>query len=58
MGQGKWHKKLRIAAVLLLVILAVLAGGFFWYISDYYRAEDAAVDVLAQGDGALPYRII
>ncbi len=45
------HKKLRIAAAILLILLAVLAGGFFWYVSDYYRAEDVAVSVLAQADG-------
>ena len=25
-------------------------GGFFWYVSDYYRAEDVALEVLASGD--------
>lgn len=45
------HKKLRIAAAILLILLAVLTGGFFWYVSDYYRAEDVAVSVLAQADG-------
>lgn len=26
-------------------------GLFFWYVSDYYRAEDVALDVLAQDSG-------
>lgn len=44
-------KKIRTAIVALLSFLAVLAGGFFWYVSDYYRAEDVAVSVLAREDG-------
>ena len=25
-------------------------GGFFWYVSDYYRAEDVALEMLSAGD--------
>lgn len=35
----------------IVVLLVLLAGAFFWYVSDYYRAEDIAVSVLAQNDG-------
>lgn len=35
----------------MLLLLAILAGAFFWYVSDYYRAEDVAFEVLAQNDG-------
>lgn len=35
----------------MLLLLAILAGAFFWYVSDYYRAEDVALEVLAQNDG-------
>lgn len=35
----------------IVVLLVLLAGAFFWYVSDYYRAEDIAVTVLAQDDG-------
>ena len=35
----------------LRLILAILAGVFFWYVSDYYRAEDVALEVLAQDSG-------
>jgi len=35
----------------IVVLLLLLAGAFFWYVSDYYRAEDIAVTVLAQDDG-------
>lgn len=45
------RKKWLAAGGALLLILAVLAGVFFWYVSDYYRAEDAALEVLAQGSG-------
>lgn len=33
------------------MILAILAGVFFWYVSDYYRAEEVALEVLAQDSG-------
>ena len=33
-----------------MAVLVLLAGGFFWYVSDYYRAEDVALEVLASGD--------
>ncbi|MDY4047489.1 alpha/beta fold hydrolase [Negativibacillus massiliensis] len=49
--QKSVHKKLiRILAAVLL-LLTILAGAFFWYVSDYYRAEDVALEVLAQNDG-------
>lgn len=35
----------------MLLLLAILAGAFFWYVSDYYRAEDVAFEVLAQNNG-------
>ena len=44
--RNKW----KIAAGILLAVLVLLAGGFFWYVSDYYRAEDVALEVLASGD--------
>lgn len=44
-------KKLLIAVGVLVLLLAVCAGAFFWYVSDYYRAEDVALDVLAQDSG-------
>lgn len=44
-------KKLLIAVGILVLLLAVCVGAFFWYVSDYYRAEDVALDVLAQDSG-------
>lgn len=42
------RKKWLLAGGIFLLVLAVLAGAFFWYVSDYYRAEDVALAVLAQ----------
>ena len=43
-----WRKKCLMAVGILLLLLVILAGVFFWYVSDYYRAEDVALDVMAQ----------
>ena len=42
------RKKWLVAVGIVLLILAILAGAFFWYVSDYYRAEDVALAVMAQ----------
>lgn len=42
------RKKWLLAGGIFLLVLAILAGTFFWYVSDYYRAEDVALEVLAQ----------
>ena len=44
------RKQWKIAAGILLAVLILAAGGFFWYVSDYYRAEDVALEVLSAGD--------
>lgn len=46
--QTSRRKKWLIAGGIVLLILAILAAAFFWYVSDYYRAEDVALEVLAQ----------
>ena len=43
-----WRKKCLMAVGILLLLLVILAGVFFWYVSDYYRAEDVALEVMAQ----------
>lgn len=45
------RKKWFVAGGIVLLVLAILAGVFFWYVSDYYRAEDAALEILAQDSG-------
>lgn len=42
------RKKWLLAGGIVLPVLAILAGTFSWYVSDYYRAEDVALEVLAQ----------
>lgn len=45
------RKKWLVAVGTLILILVVLAGVFFWYVSDYYQAEDMALEVMAQDSG-------
>lgn len=45
------RKKLLIAGAVVLALLVLLVGAFFWYVSDYYRAEDVALAVLSGEDG-------
>ena len=42
------RKKWLLAGGIVLLVLAILTGAFSWYVSDYYRAEDVALEVLAQ----------
>ena len=42
------RKKRLLAGGIVLLVLAVLAGTFFWYVSDYYPADEIALEVLAQ----------
>lgn len=44
-------KKLTVALGIVVLLLAVCAGAFFWYVSDYYPAEDVALEVIAQDSG-------
>lgn len=44
-------KKLTVALGIVVLLLAVCAGAFFWYVSDYYPAEDVALEVMAQDSG-------
>lgn len=45
------RKKWLIAGEIVLLILTILAGTFFWYVSDYYRAEAVALAVMGQDSG-------
>ena len=42
------RKKWLLAGGIVLLVLAVLTGAFFWYVSDYYPADEIALEVLAQ----------
>lgn len=44
-------KKRLIAGGIVFLILAILVGAFWGYVSDHYRAEDVALDVLTQANG-------
>lgn len=44
-------QKLLIAAGVVILLLALCAGAFFWYVSDYYPAEDVALEVMSQDSG-------
>lgn len=45
------RKKWLIAGGSVLLILAIFAGAFFWYVSNDYRAEDATLEVMARDSG-------
>ena len=45
------RKKWLIAGEIVLLILTILAGAFFWYVSDYYRSEAVALAVMGQDSG-------
>ena len=45
------RKKWLIAGEIVFLILTILAGPFFWYVSDYYRAEAVALAVMGQDSG-------
>ncbi|RGE65324.1 alpha/beta hydrolase [Anaerotruncus colihominis] len=49
-GTKPRRKTWKIALGSLLATLVLAAGGFFWYVSDYYRAEGVAMEVLSAGD--------
>lgn len=44
------RKKWKLVAGILLAVLVLAGGGFYWYVSDYYRAEDVALEVLSAED--------
>ena len=50
--QKRVHKKWVLVLSAVLLLLAIFVGVFFWYVSDHYRAEDVALEVLAQSDGS------
>ena len=55
MGKTKMLLKKRrmIVIVSIFSVMMILAGAFFWYVSDYYQADEAAISVLAQSSNIL-----
>ena len=49
--QPAFRRKFKIIAGIFLLTAAILAGAFFAYVSDYYRADELALEVMARGDG-------
>lgn len=45
------RKKVRIILAAILLVLVALAGVFFWYVSDYYWADETSLAVLKEGQG-------
>lgn len=45
-----FRRKFKIIAGIFLLTAAILAGAFFAYVSDYYRADELALEVMAQGE--------
>ena len=45
------HSRWKIAVCALLAGVALAAAGFFWYVSDCCRADEIALEVLAQDSG-------
>jgi hypothetical protein len=39
-------KRLKIALIIIITVVAILVGGFFIYVSDFYRANDVAIEVM------------
>ena len=39
-------KRLKIALIIIITFAAILVGGFFIYVSDFYRADDVAIEVM------------
>ena len=51
-GKTRKGKIARRVASALVLVVAVLAVGFAWYVSDYYHADDVALAAAADADGA------
>ena len=45
-----FRRKFKIIAGIFLLTATILAGAFFAYVSDYYRADELALEVMAQGE--------
>lgn len=48
-SSNRVRKKLLLAAAIFIGVILLFIGAFLFYASDYYRAEDVALEVLSQG---------
>lgn len=44
------NKRLRVGLITLVLIAVILTSGFFYYVSDYYKADDMAMVVMNSQD--------
>ena len=51
------RKKWLVAGGIFLLILAILVGAFFWYVSDYYRAEDVSMKYMTVREAAEKWQV-
>ncbi len=49
---GNKRKRLKIILISVAVIIIIIFAGFFIYVSDYYRADNVAIDVM-KGDSGI-----
>lgn len=42
------QNKLKYILGIIALVLMILVGAFFWYVSDYYKADAIALNVLSQ----------
>lgn len=52
MTSAKKHRILKRTLIAVAVVLAILAGAFAWYVSDYNHADETALAVMADANGA------
>ena len=51
-AEAKRHSALKRILIALAIVVALIVCGGVWYVSDYYHADDVAMAVVADEDGA------
>ena len=44
------NRRLKVGLITMVLIAVVLAGGFLYYVSDYYKADDVAIAIMKSQD--------
>ena len=44
------NKRLKVGLITLVLFVVILTGGFYYYVSDYYKADDMAIAVMNSQD--------